>query len=316
MTAPTLQIGLSDLETFDPRARSTGTERRFCCPFCGDGKPKDVAHRSMGVNTTSGAFVCHRCHASGLLSEFWTRTPKGSPSAATRQTRNQAQLRAAFPLSYRNPEEESATALTFDSEPLAGTPGAAYLNGRGIPLEVALLSGARFSPDWFGHPAIVFPLHDLDGLCVAAQGRFVDGHDKPKVQTKGPKKNAVFVAPTLDTFAPFDAKGRGVPFIVTEAPLDALSLAVAGFPAVALCGTTGPGWLRVKAALRWAFLGFDADEAGEVASADLAPSLESFGATVHRLRPGDGAKDWNEMLCQIGRDGLADFVAHIVLPHV
>lgn len=312
MTAPALQIGLGELEAFDPRARATGTERRFCCPFCGDGKPKDGAHRSMGVNTQSGAFVCHRCHASGLLTEFWTRTPKGNPSA-TRQTRIQARLKAAFPLSHRNPEEERGVPLAFDSEPLAGTLGAAYLGGRGVPVEVAVLAGARFSSDWFGHPAVVFPLHDLDGVPVAAQGRFVDGHDKPKAQTQGPKKNAVFVARTLDGFSPFNAKGRGVPFIVTEAPLDALSLAVAGFPAVALCGTTGPHWLRVKAALRSAFLAFDADQAGEDASAEHAPRLESFGATVHRLRPNDGVKDWNEFLIRFGRDALSDFVANITL---
>jgi hypothetical protein len=301
MNTQALQIGLGELEAFDAGAPSSGTERRFCCPFCGDGKPKDAAHRSMGINTQSGAFVCHRCHASGLLTEFWTRTP------TTRQTRRKADLARAFPLSHQIVDQERAVPLAFDSEPLAGTPGAAYLLRRGVSIEVAHAAGVSFSSDWFGRAAVMFPLYDHDGIQVAAQGRYTDTRTDPKTRTFGRKKHAVFTTPTLDGFGPFDAKSRSVPFIVTEAPLDALSLAVAGFPAVALCGTTGPQWLRVRAALKPVFLAFDADQAGDDAADELTPTLESFGATCQRLRP-EGAKDWNEMLCEIGRDALADFI--------
>lgn len=83
--------------------------------------------------------------------------------------------------------------------------------------------------------------------------------------------------------------------LVTEAPLDALSLAEAGYPAVAVCGTEASAWMHRASAFRRVLLAFDADEAGDRAADKIAPHLASFGARPQRLRP-EGAKDWNEML--------------------
>lgn len=99
--------------------------------------------------------------------------------------------------------------------------------------------------------------------------------------------------------------------IVAEAPLDALSLAEAGYPAVALCGTDEPAWLHRICAFRRVLLAFDADEAGDRAGERLAPLLSSFGAKCERLRP-EGGKDWNEVL-QAGREALGDWLALRVL---
>jgi DNA primase len=141
---------------------------------------------------------------------------------------------------------------------------------------------------------------------IAAQGRFVDGRDNPKAITYGPKKYGVFLTP--------GALGRmeGAPLIVTEAPIDALSLAAVGFPALALCGTSGPPWLHRAGAFRRVMLAFDADEAGDRAAHELAPDLETFGARCSRLRP-EGGKDWNEILCTIGAPALCDWLALRVL---
>ncbi len=48
-------LSLADLEAYDPRATERGRERRFLCPCCGDGKPRNAAHRSLSLNTQTGA---------------------------------------------------------------------------------------------------------------------------------------------------------------------------------------------------------------------------------------------------------------------
>ena len=210
--------------------------------------------------------------------------------------------------------------------PLAGTPGAAYLSGRGIPLDVALLAGVRFSSHWMksekwrGCAAAIFPICDRAGEVIAAQGRRVEPTAKgtPNALTSGPKSRGVFVAPAEvggRVWHPFDGPGPGV--ILCEAPLDALSLAACGFPALALCGvngeaTSGPAWLPLVCGLKSVFLAFDADAAGDGAARALAGRLSVYGARCEVLRP-EGAKDWNEALQARGSDALGDWIAARVL---
>lgn len=115
---------------------------------------------------------------------------------------------------------------------------------------------------------------------------------------------------------PLDARLPVV--IATEALVDALSLAVAGFPALALCGTTSLAWIPRACAFRRRLLAFDADTPGDRAADELVPVLRSFGARSERLRSeefpfGEGAKDWNEWLQTHGRDALADLLAACIL---
>lgn len=117
------------------------------------------------------------------------------------------------------------------------------------------------------------------------------------MRTMGERKKGVFVA-TPEIWAEGATPDT---IIVTEAPFDALSLAFAGLPwAVALCGAEGvPEWLRSRAAFKTVYAAFDADDAGDRASALLWELLRPLGATVQRLRP-QGAKDWNAILQQQG----------------
>jgi DNA primase len=108
------------------------------------------------------------------------------------------------------------------------------------------------------------------------------------------------------TVGPLDSNAPAI--IITEAAIDALSLAMAGCPALAFIGTSGPRWLHIACGLRRVVLAFDADEAGDKAAAKIAALLQPYGATCERLRP-DGAKDWNAMLQVLGSDGLADWLA-------
>jgi hypothetical protein len=179
--------------------------------------------------------------------------------------------------------------------PIARTPGAAYLARRGIPAEVAAAAGVLYARRWCGRPAVVFPLRDPAGAVVAADGRYVDGRTGPKARTGGEKRLGVFATPGA-----FDAEQVAV----VEAPICALSLASAGMPALALGGTSAPGWLARALAFKRIGLGLDADAAGDRAAPALAAQLGSLGAVVERWRP-VGVKDWNDALRAHGRGALA-----------
>jgi len=340
-------LTLAELLDFDPQAPAN----RCWCPLCGEGKPRDAAHRSLSFDRVSGKWKCFRCNAGGTLREFWReKTGDAKPGADWKAgaPRARSTLRAAFALSPTTPPPQVLPAQNVspsESTPSAGastgstpaqwrerweiavslpdTPGAEYLARRGIALEVAQLAGVRFCADWNATPAqetkpeakgkkrramaaVVFPIRAQHGEIVAAQARAISGSAK---LTAGPKKEGAFFAPVQmksgRIFAPLDAH---TPVIaITEAPIDALSLACAGFPALALCGTSGPSWLHIACGLRRVALALDADEAGDRAATELEKLLVPFGARCTRLIPQD-AKDWNEMLLQIGAARLDEFL--------
>jgi len=59
-------VTIEELEAYDPHAPLQKYERRFCCPFCGDSKWKDSAHRSLAVKmeTSTSATAATRKDAS------------------------------------------------------------------------------------------------------------------------------------------------------------------------------------------------------------------------------------------------------------
>jgi hypothetical protein len=284
-------LALADLEAFDPQAPPRDGERRFCCPLpaCAD-KPTDAAHRSLSVNMDTGLWYCSRCDAGGKLHEWWTAPTR-------RRARSLAAVARAFRLtpepSPPAPEAAPWRDVWAATAPLAGTPGAAYLAGRGIPHAVAAAAGVRWGPAFYGRPAVVFPLADAAGQLVAMTGRHTDGRE-PKAHTAGPKSLGLFATP---------GALAADPLVITEAPIDALALAVCGVPAVALCGTTGPRWLPRLAALRPVLLALDNDRAGDAGAAKVGAELVSLGARCERLRP--ARKDWADDLTAVGRDVLA-----------
>lgn len=265
-------------------------------------KARDAAHRSLAVNTQTGAWLCHRCSERGLLTDNWTdRAPQ------SRRERARAAVVSAFALPPRDNAPQSqpeATDATWRgwwqaAQPLDETPGAAYVQGRGLPADVASAAGVRYSTAFYGRPAVLFPVHDRNGALVAVSGRFTDGRANPKTQTAGKKSGGVFATPgALDT--PLVA--------VCEAPMDALSLHLCGIPAIALIGTSWPEWLPAALAFRSVLLAKDADKGGDDAAAKLQPALEARGARTLRLRP-RGGKDWSELLEKRGAAGLRAYLA-------
>lgn len=189
-------------------------------------------------------------------------------------------------------------------------PAAWYCEARGISAAVAANGGAKYEPelsDWEkigdawkekpAGPAVLFPVYDQGQQLTAVLARYLfpapaENPDRPDKKTRGRVSRGIFVSgpgALLDHPA----------VIVTEAPFDALALAVCGFPALALGGTSFPAWLPAMIGARPAYLATDNDNAGDGAAQALCNALAASGGKVYRLKP-DGAKDWNAYLCAHG----------------
>lgn len=310
-------LSLADLESFDT-PRGCDPEKVCRCPIC------QSPERAFHFNTATGVYNCKRasCGATGKLSDFWTERPKLN---RTQHARNA--LSAAFdlkPTNYAPTPINNAQGGTAEhwrelwdaSLPLRGTAGADYLASRGIALEVAESTGVRYCLSWapraqdnprdyIAGAAVLFPIYDREGILVAAQGRYILPQANPKTRTGGSKRNGLFAtagALVCETI------------IITEAPIDSLSLASVGFTAVALCGTSAPAWIHSALAYRRVYLAFDNDQngAGDNAATALAAALSSCGAPCERLRP-EGGKDWNEAL-QRDPNALRGFLTRAIYP--
>ncbi len=297
-------LSLTDLESYDSTApRCSGkTERRFLCVHCGDKKPRDRAHRSLALNTRTGAWFCHRCCEKGLLKEFWTDEPKQT----ARERKNAAVARAFAlpPVSEKTARLEVRDAALDPREawaaavPLEGTPGASYVERRGIPVDAAHEAGVRYAQGFYKRPAVLFPMYDRSGALIAVNGRFVDGRDNPKTQTAGAKSLGLFTTPGALS-APLVA--------ICEGAMDALSLWLCSIASVAVVGTSAPDWLPSALAFKPALIATDADASGDMAAAKLQASMMSASRTF-RLRP-RGGKDWSEVLERTGADALRAHLA-------
>jgi 5S rRNA maturation endonuclease (ribonuclease M5) len=298
-------LSLADLRANDATAKDTGRECRFLCPLpeCA-GKPADQAHRSLAANLDNGAWSCYRCGAAGKLAEYRTKQAAEQPRP-TSQSRGKAALLRNISTPQRTPpippdQDKERAWRTIKLLRIIDTQAAEYLVGRSIPFELADEAQVRYAPNWYGRPAIVFPIRDHSRKLVAAQGRYIDG------DIKGRQKMATGGQLKLGSFSTPGAWESPV-IVITEGPFDALSLAAASLPAIALCGKDVRSDIVKRCAMRQVWLAFDTDQAGEEAAAKWIADLQRYGSTVHRLKSGT-AKDWNELLQKIGLDAMSDLL--------
>ncbi len=328
-TAPGLapeSISLAMLEAHDPKGgRGPAHGRRWRCPLpeCHNSRDRDLS-----VDEASGAWNCHNCKARGKLLEHRATTP-AQRTAYRSQARSRA-LASVFslapapaPSGSLDPAWRGELARLQDLE---GTPGAKYLQGRGIPPELAQACGVRFSPSWTPRRedtaayraggAVVFPLCDRSGAQVAANGRYLSPNATPKTRTGGDASSGTFEA-TAARLCPTAARWRALEapaVILCEGPMDALSLALCGYPALAAGGCNLAAWVPAACAFKRVLIASDADERGDEAASTWSHAVRPFAAQVERLRP-QGGKDWNEVLQVLGADALADQIAlQVLLP--
>jgi len=319
-------LTLAELEAYG-RVWGSGRERRALCPFCGDEHGRDRAHACLAFNADTGAWTCHRCGLSGLLAEHWTKRedaadplrPKRGRRRGTPVAAQNARAREAPPaptpaeLAEAAAKRERLRRLWAPCVPVEAPeaePGATYLLSRGLPLDVAAGARVRYACDWYGRPAVVFPMQDAAGRLVAAEGRYTDGGTDPKGRSAGPKSSGVIVA----TPGALDVAG----LTICEGPITALSMAACGFPAVALGGQRAPLWLPRRLALRDVLIAFDeGEQRTEEKAADLAADLAAVGARPYRLRLPAG-EDVNDYLQRVGRETaratLTDVICRALVP--
>jgi len=296
-------LSLEELERFDSHPSTRGKNHRYCCPLCGHDKPIDKNHQTLSLDSVSGAWHCFRCHAKGLLIEHHTkkadkkRTPyrmTGSITPNTAKETAKTSVETAV-----NPEELAKfDQLLTQCVPIKGTPAEAYLRGRGITFIPEQLV---YHPNPLGLGSSVgFPLIGKDNVPAGHSFRTIEGKGKPPKTKKNPRYQAsgqVFV--TLNAL-------NAPRVVIVEAPIDALSLATCGIPAIATIGTSFPDWLAgALGPNKVIFMGHDNDDAGELGSKAAAEKLRKIGVTPTRLRPPKGCKDWNDALQELGTERLA-----------
>jgi hypothetical protein len=183
---------------------------------------------------------------------------------------------------------ESPSVCFARALPLERTPGAAYVQRRGIPVALASAAGVRFLPECNGRPAVVVLLRDRHDAPTALHARYLENvRGQNKMLTFGIRGGVIG---TL-------AGWRADPLVLVEGLFDALSLAVCGWGGVATIGRWAC-WLPEVAAQRVAWIGFDGNRPGDAAAARIALLLAA--SQVRRLRPPPRCKDWNTALVKRG----------------
>ena len=294
-------LSLADLAGFDAKPKKSGQNTRYLCPLCHGDRKRDDAHRSLSANIKTGAWWCHRCQEKGLLIEFRDQT--GQPQYKRPKPQRLTVMPGSIQATTRPKPDEGPKDREYDYEAIAGqirplesTPAAAYLERRGIPIK-AIPKGARVRympavPALEIRESLAFGLSDPKGQTVGIQLRNIQGTFKPIYK----KTDAPYI------FATPGAIEAECP-IITEAPIDALTLAACGFPSIATVGTNFPDELAQALALKTVHLAQDNDAAGDKAATKAAIKLRELGAIPVRLRPA-GAKDWNEYAQKWGIDAL------------
>ncbi|MHB9134436.1 MAG: CHC2 zinc finger domain-containing protein [Armatimonadota bacterium] len=288
--------------------RRRGEEWWGRCPFHQDSDPSF----HVSPEKDGGVWHCFGCGTGGDVISFVMRQRGVSFSGALRLlVGERMEDRKMQPVGDTGAWRRCLEGL----EPLAGTPGEAYLQGRGIDPVQPVCEDVRYCAQWGWwkdkagqyrplheqHPAVVFLLRDRQGGLVAAEGRYLAPVTRPgntkatKANSVGPKRAGVFRTP--DAFTQGD-------ITICEGPIDALSMAFCNFPAVATCGAGNDiAWLPEACRSKKVILAFDPDPSGEAGMHRLAHDrFARAGINPAKLCPPEG--DWNDYLRAWGHDAM------------
>jgi DNA primase len=294
-----LRITRAELEGYrhQGRGKRSGRYLRYFCPIHGSDH-----QRSFSLDPETGHFRCFSCEAWGKVVETLEElTPRRTWRARTHRAHAGERCAPRHHQSnvqgeqHATPKPHLERILAEYEAALPGSPGEAYLERRGIPLELARAMRAGYAPqgrwpqrtrDW-EEGRLVFPHTNERGQVVNLYGRAVE------LTKQAPKelRHAHLSGPK----GLFNAEALKSPTVyICEGVFDALSLMAAGYTeSVALFGLTPPPWQWVRAATL--VLCFDAD-AGRKARELAFEARLALGKTVYVLTADDlgGHKDLNE----------------------
>ena len=324
-----------------------GRGKRFFCPLCqaDGGKTPDLSIFDLG-------FKCYKCGQTGDIIDLVVLAGRMSKSDAIRYLEGRTGLKGSRgglnrgQVVNRPPIASNALKKAIKSEdgadhadlydaflgqvcqPVFGTPGAAYLEGRGIATAVADRYAVRYCPDlnglWSladrsvikaaglsslyvfqkaGLPVLVFP-YIRKGRTVFIKTRCLlskddaDRREVPRFLNTGGK------VPCLWNH---DAVADAGQVIICEGEIDALSAIMAGLVGVGL-----PGWSHWKDVWTRDFIGkdvrlvMDADAAGQKGVADIARRFMKAGLPCPLEWKLAGGTDLNDAWRYFMKDGKTE----------
>jgi len=286
-----MALSMAEVEAHNPRGPRRG---RYFCPRCqpGGGKTPDLS-----IDRERGLYHCFKCGERGLLEEYRSQAAPLGRARRRRYAAQQAQapIRPVEPACPEPAPELPEEYVVRCRRDFPASPADDYERSRGID---GVKTGMGFDSaypflfgdEWVSQPAVVFFFHDLDGRCVARQGRLLrqaEPGETAKV-TFGKVSQGIFNLRALEEDE----------VVVCEGPNTAAALVERGYPAIALGGRTVHDWLIEALMDKRVWVSFDNDEPGRKGAADLRDQLVMVGCEAEVLHPSGEGQDWNDVLIQ------------------
>lgn len=297
------------------RPYASGRRGRAACPFH-DGQSTD----SLAIDWETGWASCWGCGRDAFVIRVEdhpeTHRPGTENSPKPSLKRSTAPTRAESPKHDPDIVQDRLEAmLTTCGAAFAGSPGQAYLERRGIPLDVARHLGIGWAAAGPLARRVIFPLCDPDGTPTSATGRAIDDHTRPKYKALSAEDG--YRKTLFNGGAITQARRSGHPLVIVEGPIDAAACVAGGLPLAVAIGSTSYAHAEQFAGVTLALLVLDADDAGQQGRRDFAAALMAAGVEVLSLPAAaiDGCKDLGEYWQR--RQALpVPLVARAIGPHL
>ncbi len=234
------------------------------------------ARGRVGGNVLDFVAAMERCSVrdAAIKLQTWFLVPAAGNDPAPVGKEPHAEISAGKePETQRVPENRNGAGETESNKPLSFSlqnidHSHPYLTERGVTEETAKPFGVGFFPGKGSmHDRIVIPVHNREGELVAYAGRSIDGSEPRYKFPAGFHKS-------LELFNLHRVKGE-VSVVLVEGFFDCMKVTQAGFPCVALMGSTMSK--RQEDLLRefaHVVVMLDGDEAGRGAAIEIADRLQ------------------------------------------
>ena len=267
-----------------------GNEWKACCPFHADRSP------SFTIYEGGERFHCFGCGAAGDVLDYLQRAHDVSLREAAAMLEGGNVPMVVQPPLPPEPERDTtaeAIAIWRAAGPIAGTPGEAYLRGRGLDLR--LPESLRFARLRYGSktlPCLVALIANAENKIGGVQRTFVKEDGSGKADIPAPKLSLGRIAGGAIRLAPAAAH-----LIVTGGLEDGLTLQQEmGLAVWAATGEGNMAGVALPVGVRFVTIGADRDEAGERHARRAAEAFAEQGRTVAIIRPMPGFGDFNSEL--------------------
>lgn len=342
MQTENLDVIKGKWDSFYPKAKRKG----IVCPLCGNGSGSD-GDGMLPIPRSKGPLLkCFVCGFSGSIIDLYMEDHKvsfpqavsemgealglqDSPWKKTGSDHPQAEpVRKNAEEQYHPEEDYSGYFLICADELAQNIGGQEYLTNRGIHLETAQKYMVGYDPNWTSptvirrqeakgkswrpkaKPCIIFPCSPSQYVARDARAEELIPQEEKRYKKTNEGRSGLFGVAQARS----QTDGRCI--FVVEGAFDALSVAEAGYAAIALNSTSNVKLLLQEAATE-PFPGtlvicLDQDEAGQKAAVELRDGLQRLNCSCAMANISGGYKDPNEAL--VGdREGFIRSVQHALV---